>query len=79
MKRTESKSVISIIAAVAVALLAGCASVPSADFQNDLFSEAKTYSGGEQTEVRHRFVKNESVSASRESGGCAERPLLAGT
>ena len=47
MKRNESKSVFSIIAAVAVALLAGCASVPSADIQNDLFSEAKSYNGGE--------------------------------
>ena len=47
MKRTESKSVFSIIAAVVVSLLAGCASVPSADVQNDLFSEAKTYNGGE--------------------------------
>jgi hypothetical protein len=47
MKRDKSKTVLSIIAAVAVALLAGCASVPSADFQNDLFSEAKTYNGGE--------------------------------
>ena len=44
MKRTENKSVISIIAAVVVSLLAGCASVPSSD---DLFSEAKTYNGGE--------------------------------
>jgi hypothetical protein len=47
MKRNESKSIFSIIAAVVVSLLAGCASVPSADFQNDLFSEAKTYNGGE--------------------------------
>ena len=47
MKRNESKSVLSMIVAVAVALLAGCASVPSADFQNDLFSEAKIYNGGE--------------------------------
>jgi len=47
MKRTQSKSVISIIAAVVASLLAGCASVSSADFQNDLFSEAKTYNGGE--------------------------------
>ena len=45
MKRTENKSVISIIAAVVVSLLAGCASVPSA--HDDLFSEAKTYNGGE--------------------------------
>ena len=45
MKRTENKSVISIIAAVVVSLLAGCASVPGA--QDDLFSEAKTYNGGE--------------------------------
>ena len=47
MKRNESNSVFSIIAAVVVALFAGCASVPSVDFQNDLFSEAKTYNGGE--------------------------------
>lgn len=45
MKRTESKSVISIIAAVVVSLLAGCASMPSG--QDDLFSDAKTYNGGE--------------------------------
>ena len=43
----KSKSVISIIAAVVVSLFAGCASVPGADVQNDLFSEAKTYNGGE--------------------------------
>lgn len=47
MKRNESKPVFSIIAAIAVSLLAGCASVPSADVQNDLFSEVKTYNGGE--------------------------------
>ena len=47
MKRNESKSVFSIIAAVAVALLAGCASVPSAEVQKELFSEARTYNGGE--------------------------------
>lgn len=47
MKRNERNSVFSIIAAVAVALLTGCASVPSADVQNDLFSEARTYNGGE--------------------------------
>ena len=39
------KRVTSIIAAVLVTLLAGCASVPSAN--DDLFSEAKTYHGGE--------------------------------
>ena len=42
MKRT---SVLSIIAAVLVSVLAGCASVPSA--QDDLFADSKTYSGGE--------------------------------
>jgi hypothetical protein len=47
MKRNESKSVISIVTVAVFALLVGCASVPSADFQNDLFSEAKTYNGGE--------------------------------
>lgn len=47
MNATKSKSVFSVIAAVAVALLAGCASVPSADVQSNLFSEAKTYNGGE--------------------------------
>ena len=47
MKRTESKSVTSIIVAVVVSLLAGCASVPSADVHDDLFSEAKTYNAGE--------------------------------
>lgn len=45
MKRTEHKSVISIIAAVLVSLLAGCATVPGA--QDDLFAETKTYNGGE--------------------------------
>lgn len=44
MNRTESKSVISIIAAVVVSLLAGCASIPSS---NELFTEANTYNGGE--------------------------------
>jgi hypothetical protein len=37
MKRNESKSVVSIIIVAVFALLAGCASVPSGDFQNDLF------------------------------------------
>ena len=41
----KSKSVLSIIAAVLVSVLAACASVPSA--QDDLFSEAHTYNGGE--------------------------------
>jgi len=41
----KSKSVLSIIAAVLVTLLAGCASVPGA--QDDLFSESHTYNGGE--------------------------------
>ena len=41
----KSKSVISIIAAVLVSLSAGCASVSGAP--DDLFSEAKTYNGGE--------------------------------
>ena len=41
----KSKSVLSIIAAVLVSLLAGCASVPGA--QDDLFSESHTYNGGE--------------------------------
>jgi hypothetical protein len=51
MNCNESKSVASTIAVAFFALLAGCASVPSADIsaevQNDLFSEAKTYNGGE--------------------------------
>ena len=41
----KSKSVVSIIAVVLVSLFAGCASVPGV--QDDLFSEAKTYNGGE--------------------------------
>jgi len=41
----KSKSVLSIIAAVLVSLLAGCASVPGV--QDDLFAESKTYNGGE--------------------------------
>lgn len=45
MKRTENKSVLSIIAAVLVSLLAGCASVPGA--QSDLFADSRTYNGGE--------------------------------
>jgi type IV pilus biogenesis protein CpaD/CtpE len=44
MKR-ENKSVVSIIAAVLVSLLAGCASVPSAN--DDLFADSRTYNGGE--------------------------------
>ena len=40
----KNKSVVSIIAAVLVSVLAGCASVPGAD---DLFTESKTYNGGE--------------------------------
>ena len=38
----KSKSVLSIIAAVLVSLVAGCASAP-----DDLFVESKTYNGGE--------------------------------
>ena len=41
----KSKSVISVIAAVLVSVLAGCASVPDAN--DDLFAESKTYNGGE--------------------------------
>ena len=41
----KSKSVVSVIAAVLLSLLAGCASVPGA--QDDLFAESKTYNGGE--------------------------------
>ena len=41
----KNKSVVSIIAAVLVSLLAACASVPGA--QDDLFAESKTYNGGE--------------------------------
>ena len=41
----KSKSVLSIIAAVLVSVLAGCASVPSA--QDDLFAASHTYNGGE--------------------------------
>ncbi len=41
MKR---KSVLSIIAAILVSVLAGCASVP--DAQDDLFSFSRTYNGG---------------------------------
>ncbi|HKO68974.1 MAG TPA: hypothetical protein VJU53_14325 [Burkholderiaceae bacterium] len=40
----KSKSVLSIIAAVLVSLLAGCASVGATD---DLFVDSKTYNGGE--------------------------------
>jgi len=47
MKRYASKSVVSTIVVAVFALLAGCASVPSIDVQDDLFSEAKTYNGGE--------------------------------
>ena len=46
MKR-EHKSVASIIAAVVVALLSGCMSIPGADTSADLFSDSKTYNGGE--------------------------------
>ncbi len=35
MKRNESKTVFAVIAAAAFALLAGCASVPSAQTAND--------------------------------------------
>lgn len=45
MKRTENKSALAIIAAVLVSLLAGCASVTGAE--DDLFTEAKTYNGGD--------------------------------
>ena len=39
MKRNASKSVVSLVAAAVFALLAGCASVPSADsVAEDLFS-----------------------------------------
>ena len=41
----KSKSVVSIIAAVLLSLLAGCASVPGAE--DDLFSESRTYNGGQ--------------------------------
>jgi hypothetical protein len=41
----KSKSVLSIIAAVLVSLIAGCASVPGA--QDDLFADSRTYNGGE--------------------------------
>ena len=41
----KSKSVISMIAAVLVSLLAGCASVPGT--QDELFAESRTYNGGE--------------------------------
>ena len=41
----KNKSVVSIIAAVLVSLLAACTSVPGV--QDDLFAESKTYSGGE--------------------------------
>ncbi len=40
----KSKSVISIIAAILVSVLAGCASVPAA--QDDLFAFSRTYNGG---------------------------------
>ena len=42
MKR---KSILSIIAAVLVSVLAGCASVPAA--QDDLFALSRTYNGGD--------------------------------
>jgi len=41
----KSKSVLSIIAAVLVSLVTGCASVSGAP--DDLFVESKTYNGGE--------------------------------
>ena len=41
----KNKSVLSIIAAVLVSLIAGCASVPGA--QDDLFADSRTYNGGE--------------------------------
>jgi len=40
----KSKSVISIIAAILVSVLAGCTSVPAA--QDDLFAFNRTYNGG---------------------------------
>ena len=41
MNRNESKAVVSIIAAALFALLAGCASVPSAEVAaDDFFAEA---------------------------------------
>lgn len=50
MKRYDSKSAVSIIAVAVFALVAGCASVPSADVSaevhDDLFAESKTYNGG---------------------------------
>ncbi|MBC8087757.1 MAG: hypothetical protein H7Z40_10865 [Phycisphaerae bacterium] len=48
MKRTEDKSILSIIAAVFVCSLAGCASVTPAQYDaNDLFALSKTYNGGD--------------------------------
>lgn len=41
----KSKSVVSIIAAVLVSLLAGCASVSGEP--DDLFTDSRTYNGGE--------------------------------
>ena len=41
----KNKSVVSIIAAVFLSLLAGCASVSGAP--DDLFTESRTYNGGE--------------------------------
>ena len=40
----KSKSVVSIIAVVLVSLFAGCASVGAPD---DLFTDSRTYNGGE--------------------------------
>lgn len=48
MKRTESKSILSIIAAVVVCSLAGCAGIAPAQYDaNDLFALSKTYNGGD--------------------------------
>ena len=41
----KNKSVVSVLAAVLVSLLAACASVPGV--QDDLFADSKTYNGGE--------------------------------
>ena len=48
MKRTESKSVVSIITVAVFALLAGCASIPFDEISVEFFddTEAKTYNGG---------------------------------
>ena len=51
MKRNKNKSGHSFIAAAFFALIAGCATAPPADLsaevQEDLFAESKTYNGGE--------------------------------